>query len=131
MSNNIIDNNDDEIVVKETTIKLSDEKLRGILKRAYERAEQDVSKVKLRKFYSVFLSMAGTLFLTLLTSDFRNVAVFSAECLTIVAWIICLSAATLGIVLLLLYIRDRTSYKTADRDKAVDELFNQYFFDES
>ena len=63
MANKIINSSDPGIVAKETTVHLSDEKLRGIMSRTYERAQKDADTIKFHKFYSVFLSIAGTLFL--------------------------------------------------------------------
>ena len=40
---NIIDTKDEGIVVKETPISISDEKLRNSLSRAYEEAQKDMS----------------------------------------------------------------------------------------
>ena len=70
MLNNIIEQSDPGIVAKETPVRLSDEKLRNMLSRTYERAQKDVRKPKLCKFFGVFLSIAGTLLLSLLTSTF-------------------------------------------------------------
>ena len=72
MANKIINSSDPGIVAKETTVHLSDEKLRGIMSRTYERAQKDADTIKFHKFYSVFLSIAGTLFLSLLTSSFND-----------------------------------------------------------
>lgn len=127
MPNNIIEQSDPGIVAKETPVRLSDEKLRNMLSRTYERAQKDMSATKFRKFYSVFLSVAGTLFLSLLTSTFDAVGKISAETVTIIAWIICVSSAILGFILMGLTVSEKTKSDTVDRDKAVDEVFNLYF----
>ena len=85
---NIIDTRDEGIVVKERPISLSDEKLRNALSRAYEEAQKDMSKFHFCNLYSVFLSIAGTLFLSLLTSDFHALGSVTAESITFVAWIL-------------------------------------------
>ena len=100
MPNNIIEQSDPGIVAKETPVRLSDEKLRNMLSRTYERAQKDMSVVKFRKFYSVFLSVAGTLFLSLLTSTFGAVGKISAEAVTVIAWIICIGSAVIGFFLM-------------------------------
>lgn len=54
---NIIDTKDEGIVVKETPISISDEKLRNSLSRAYEEAQKDMSTFHFYNLYSVFLSI--------------------------------------------------------------------------
>ena len=70
---NIIDTKDEGIVVKEIPISISDEKLRNSLSCAYEEAQKDMSTFHFYNLYSVFLSIASTLFLSLLTSDFHAI----------------------------------------------------------
>ena len=48
MSNSIIEQSDPGIVAKETPVRLSDEKLKNMLSRTYERAQKDMSVVKFR-----------------------------------------------------------------------------------
>lgn len=127
MANNIIDHTDSGIVIKESPIHLSDEKLRNILLRTYEHAQQDSQSVKLHKFYGVFLSIAGTLFLTLLTSSFHAFGSISSEMVTTFVWIICIASALFGFVLLAVHVSERMQSDTSKRDKAVDEIFEQYF----
>lgn len=57
MSNSIIEQSDPGIVAKETLIRLSDEKLKNMLSRTYERAQKDMSVVKFRNYYSISLSI--------------------------------------------------------------------------
>lgn len=59
---NIIDTKDEGIVVKEIPISISDEKLRNSLSCAYEEAQKDMSTFHFYNLYSVFLSIASTLF---------------------------------------------------------------------
>lgn len=127
MPNNIIEQSDPGIVAKETPVRLSDEKLRNMLSRTYERAQKDMSAVKFRKFYSIFLSVAGTLFLSLLTSTFGSVGKISAGAVTVIVWMVCIGSAVIGFILMGLTVSEKTKNDTADRDKAVDEVFNQYF----
>lgn len=131
MPNNIIEQSDPGIVAKETPIRLSDEKLRNMLSRTYERAQKDMSATKFRNFYSVFLSVASTLFLSLLTSTFGAIGKISAEFVTGIAWTICIVSALLGFILMGLTVSDKMKNDTNERDKAVDEVFNQYFSKQS
>lgn len=127
MPNGIIEQSDPGIVAKETPVRISDEKLKNMLSRTYERAQKDMSVVKFRNYYSVFLSIAGTLFLSLLTSTFGAVGNISAECVTKFAWITCIASATLGFVLMGMTVSDKTKNDTSERDQAVSEVFELYF----
>lgn len=127
MANKIIDSTDPGIVAKETTVHLSDEKMRGVMARTYERAREDAESVKFHKFYGVFLSIAGTLFLSLLTSTFNDIGTFKAETITIIAWGMCAVSAVLGFILLGVHVTDKIKNHTNERDEAVDELFERAF----
>lgn len=130
MANKIINSSDPGIVAKETTVHLSDEKLRVIMSRTYERAQKDADTIKFHKFYSVFLSIAGTLFLSLLTSSFNDLGNIKSDTVTIIAWILCGVSAILGFILMGIHVADKTKNHTIERDKAVDEIFKQNFFRE-
>ena len=123
---NIIDTKDEGIVVKETPISISDEKLRNSLSRAYEEAQKDMSKFHFCNLYSVFLSIAGTLFLSLLTSDFHALGSVTAESITFVAWILFGVFGVLGAILACCKVSQKTKNDTSDRDNAVDKVFNQH-----
>lgn len=123
---NIIDTKDEGIVVKETPIRISDEKLRNALSRTYEEAQKDMSKFHFYNLYSVFFSIAGTLFLSLLTSDFRAFGPITAEKATIGAWVVCIGSGIIGAVLACYKVSQKTKNDTNNRDDAVEKVFNQY-----
>lgn len=127
MTSKIINSSDPGIVAKEITVHLSDEKLRGIMSRTYERAQKDAGTIKFHKFYSVFLSIAGTLFLSLLTSSFNDLGPIKSETVTVVAWILCGASSLLGFILMGVHVADKTKNHTIERDTAVDEIFMQNF----
>jgi hypothetical protein len=127
MSQNIIEQSDPGIVAKETPVRLSDEKLRNMLSRTYECAQKDMGTKKLRDYYSVFLSVAGTLILSLLTSTFGAIGNISAEVVTKIVWAIFIISAVLGFVLMGMAVSEKTKNDTSNRDKAVNEVFEQYF----
>ena len=54
MASKIIDTSKNPIVVEETPIHLTDEKLRNVLSHTYERAQEDMNIPKLRKYYESF-----------------------------------------------------------------------------
>jgi len=125
MANNIIETSDPGIVVKEIPIKLSDEKFKNALSRTYERAQKDTEKPNFKKAYSVFLSIAGTLFLSLLTSKFQKIGQVSANAVTCIVWIACVFCAVLGFILMGLRVSEKVHSDTGVRDSAVDEIFNE------
>lgn len=127
MSNNIIEQSDPGIVAKETPVRLSDEKLRNMLSRTYERAQRDMSSWKIYKSYSMLLSVAGTLFLSLMTSTFNEVGSLSTEIVTCIVWIMCILFALFGFILMGISVSVKMRSDTTERDKAVDEVFEQYF----
>ena len=63
---NIIDTKDEGIVVKETPISISDEKLRNSLSRAYEEAQKDMSTFHFYNLYSYNILVANVYQLYLL-----------------------------------------------------------------
>lgn len=123
---NIIDTKDEGIVVKETPISISDEKLRNSLSRAYEEAQKDMSTFHFYNLYSVFLSIASTLFLSLLTSDFHAIGAITADQVTIGAWVICIGSGFLGGILACYKVSQKTKNDTSNRDVAVKKVFTQY-----
>ena len=128
MGKNIIDSSNPGIVVTETSIRLTDEKLRSILLRVYERAKKDANICKLHNYYSVFLSVSGTLFLSLLTSTFGSIGHIQAKTVNGVVWTICIVSALLGFILLGIHVTSKTKTDTSDRDKAVNEILDEYLF---
>lgn len=123
---NIIDTKDEGIVVKETPISISDEKLRNSLSRAYEEAQKDMSTFHFYNLYSVFLSIASTLFLSLLTSDFHAIGSITAGQVTKGAWGICIGSGFLGGILACYKVSQKTKNDTSNRDVAVKKVFNQH-----
>lgn len=122
---NIIDTKDEGIVVKETPISISDEKLRNSLSRAYEEAQKDMSKFHFYNLCSVFLSIASTLFLALLTSDFHAIGSLTAETVTVGAWAICIGSGFLSVILTCYKVSKKTENDTSTRDAAVEKVFKQ------
>lgn len=122
--NNIIDTEDEGIVVKETPIRISDEKLRNSLSRAYEEAQKDMSKFHFSNLYSALLSAASTLFLSLLTSNFHAIGFLTEKMVTIGAWVICIALGLFGGILA--YCKIAEKHDTNARDVAVEKLFKQH-----
>lgn len=123
---NIIDTKDEGIVVKETLISISDEKLKNSLSRSYEEAQKDMSKFHFYNLYSVFLSIASTLFLSLLTSDFHAIGSMTAEKVTSCAWSVCIGSGLLSVILACYKVSQKTKNDTSNRDNAVEKVFKQH-----
>ena len=123
---NIIDTKDEGIVVKETLISISDEKLKNSLSRAYEEAQKDMSKFHFYNLFSVFLSIAGTLFLSLITSNFNAIGSITSETVTIGAWAICIISGFSGVILACYKVSQRTKNDTSSRDNAVKKVFHEH-----
>ena len=99
MANNIIKQSNQGIVMEETPVTLSDEKLNGILLRTYEKAVADVSTWRFYKLYSVLLSIAGTLFVSLFTSTFNGIGTIDSERVRDIVIILTIVSAIFGFVL--------------------------------
>ena len=104
MSNNLIDNSNGDIVLQEKPIRVTDEKLKTTLWQVYERSRKDARTFRLCNHYGIFISVGSTLFVSLLTSEFKdlgpeNAVIFSSLQLTRAAWIICILSFAFGIIL--------------------------------
>ena len=130
MAKKIIDHTDPGIVMQETIIHLTDEKLKGILLRTYEKAQKDASDKRWYESYGVFLSVAGTLFLTILTSTFNPICGIAADIVTgIVCWI-CGISAFVGFAAMYMTVKEKIKNDTNRRDDAIKEIFEQHCFKE-
>ena len=125
--NMIIDNLDPGIVVTETSITISDEKLRGMLLRTYEAAQRNERRFDVSNLWGICWSIAGTLTITILTSSFNPIGKFSSDDIQFVAIVVCVVFVIVGIILSALRVRNKSSCDTAARDKSVDLIAKQYF----
>ena len=73
-----------------------------------------------------FLSIAGTLFLSLMTSQFKPIGQISAQIVTYGVWCLFIGCTILGVILAIINISEITRNNTNKRDKAVDEIVRQY-----
>lgn len=125
MANNIIDF-DKGIVAKETQVKLSDEKLKSMLSKVYERAVGDMGKKRIRKMHSPLLAISGTLLVALLTSDFRSIGGIDGGIVTIFAWVLCFVCCAAGVIMLAYSAARGTTIDLSARDEAVEDVFNHH-----
>ena len=109
------------VIVSDTQIQLSDQKLRSLLSAMYEKGENDARRFSPWKSYAPCFSVALTLLIALLTSEFHPVFGFSSETVTAVAFFLLSVSALLGFVFLLYGFQVRNSDLTEKRDKAIEE----------
>lgn len=122
----IINDDDAHIIVKETSVHLTDEKIKSILYRTYERAQNDMSVKKWYDYYDCCFSVSGTLFLTLLTASFnKTFGIEPDELATTAKWMLGMSLL-LGIVFLIFKLKEKRQNDMSKRDIAVEEVFSKY-----
>lgn len=112
------------IVCTETSIKLTDEKLRGILSKVYETARKDAQKFNLHNHYGVFLSVAFSLIIPLLTSEFQTFGIISADILSGVCWFAFVVCLLVGVGLAISYASNAAINETSERDKAIESMMD-------
>ena len=125
-NNQIIKQSNQGIVLEETPVTLSDEKLNGILLHTYEKAVQDVSKWRFYKLYSVLLSIAGTLFVSLITSSFNALGHISADTVRTIVIILTIISAIVGFSFLGISVNQKKKSDTEVRDISIKGIVENY-----
>ena len=115
------------IVVEDTRITLSNEKLTGILLHTYEKAINNATRWRFYNLYKVLLSIAGTLFVTLFTSSFNDIGQINAETIRSIVIFITISCTVSGFIFLGISIYQKKKSDTEERDYAIDEVIGRYF----
>ena len=110
-----------DIVVENQNVKLSDDKLYIIQLKTYELAEINTKQFRLSNLWPTCLSIAGTLLLTLLTSEFHSVGKLDSEKVTIVAGCLMAIFLVLGIVFLIHLHNSDNSSHNKERDEAIEK----------
>ena len=127
MGNNIIDSTNPGIVATEVQVNLSDEKLKSTLLHVYEEAQKNERTIHYYDWSSVLLSIAGTVFLSLITSDFHSVGAIDAVTVRRVVWVVFAITCFLGFVFLYIKNTKKVNGDTTARDKAVEKVMNDHF----
>lgn len=122
----IINDDDAHIIVKETPVHLTDEKIKSILYRTYERAQNDMSVKKWYDYYDCCFSVSGTLLLTLLTASFNKTLGIEPDELASIAKLMLGISLLSGIVFLILKLKAKRQSDMSKRDIAVEEVFSKY-----
>lgn len=124
MANNLIDTSLGEIVIQEKPIRVTDEKLSSMLSKTYEQARKDACKFKVYKHYGVFLSTAGTLFITLLTTTFHDFLGIDSKTVSVIFWVAFVLTLITGIVLAVICASQQRNDENDERDLAVEKILN-------
>lgn len=125
--NNIIDNNSDGIVATETKITISDEKLNSMLSKTYEMATIEANEFKIHSLWSICWSIAGTLFITILTSSFNGIGSIGADTINNWAIGICIFAFLAGLILIIWRLNDKTSTNFTKRNETVQQILRDMY----
>lgn len=131
MADNLSLLTNDEFVMQERPIQVTDEKLNRLLSSTYETARKDARKFKIYNHYGIFFSIAGSLIITLLTSSFNNYEIISSSTLTIIAWIVFSVSLITGIVLAIIRASLQNNDEHTQRDKAVEKIIDKIVSDEN
>lgn len=122
---NSITTSADRIICSETTIQLTDEKLKNLLSRIYEKARRDAIRLKVYRYYDVLFSVAFTLVMSLLTANFKSIMNIKADVITRIAQISAAICFVLGLAFCLISVTKRHESETKERDSAVDERLSE------
>ncbi len=110
------------LVCKEFPINLTDEKLKSVLSKTYERARKDANKFRIYKHFGIFLSIGLTLLIALLTAEFKPLGMISGAVLQTICIILCCLTFVVGFIFLIMFAMLKDSNILDERDKAVNEI---------
>ena len=117
---------DSEIIMREMSITLTDEKMKGILLHTYERASKEANKWHFYKLYSTFLSIGGTLLVALFTSSFNDILMLKAETIKNITVFLMIAFLLAGFICLGISVNQKKKSDMDMRDKAIEEVFKEY-----
>ncbi len=115
----------ENIVCHERKVEISDEKLKSLLMRSYETARKDARSFKFYKLHNVFLSIASTLFITLLTSDFKSFDAIQSSTISTIAWGVFVLCLLLGIITASVSGSKGNTNEAIERNQAVDTILSE------
>ena len=127
---NSIVTSSDKIICTETTIQLSDEKLKAMFSKVYEIARKDANKFHLHNHFGVFLSLGGTLLLSLLTADFKHFSFIEDGVLEKCCWWVSIGAILIGLLLAIVNVSVRHNNENEERDRAIETILSEITVDE-
>lgn len=127
MINNIIKQANQGIVLEETPVILSDEKLQSILLHTYEKAVCNATEWHWYNLYGILLSISGTLLLTIFTSTYNEIGPFKATDIKMFVIVLTIVTAILGFIFLGVSVNKKTKNDTETRDSSIKEIMDKYY----
>lgn len=115
------------VAVSDTDISMTEANLRLLMQGCYERAMKAACAWSFGELYPVLFSISGTLFLTLLTSNFHDALFLSSNAIKSIAWFICILAGILGIGAVAYHFWHKPTKLANERDGAIDELIGKVY----
>lgn len=121
------------IICRDRPVTLSDERLKGLLLRIYERARRDASKFSFFNCYGVLFSFAFALFIALLTANFKDFpltteVLIKGVCIEKIAWIVFCAFCVLGWASFLANRYYKPKNETEERDKAIEDMLKELIY---
>ena len=111
----------DKLIYTDLKIELPNEVLRSMLSHVYEKACSDASTFKFSRYYSGFFTFSASLIIALITSDFRDFFLFSAEEVKKSVLGLSIGSSLMGLILCIKYHATKQSGFHEKRDKTVEE----------
>ena len=121
---NNIDIVSENVVCFVTNIHLTDARLKNTLSDIYETARKDARKFKIYRFFGVPLSVSSTLFVTLLTADFKTFSFVDGTTLETIGWWIASVCLVIGVVLALMCATCKDNKEKDERDAAISKVMS-------
>ena len=122
---NAVITSSDSIVCKETQIKISDEKIKSLLSKVYEIARKDASRFRLYNHYPAFFSVGFTIFLTIISSEFKSIGTVSGDTVHTIAIVLCIICIALCVILAIIKGAKSNSNTNDERDAAISEVLSK------
>lgn len=115
------------VVVSDTDICMTEANLRLLMQGCYEQAMKAAGAWSFGDLYPVSFSISGTLFISLLTSDFHDALFLSSSAIKSIAILICVLAFILGLGALAYHFWHKSAKLANERDKVIDELISKVY----
>ena len=122
----ISDSSGIDIILEEKNVKVSDEKLKSMLSEAYEAAQCKSDEFRFSKLWNVFLSISGTLLLSIFTASFNEIGYLSANEVRNLVFFVCTVFGILGFVLLICRSNRTIKNRVSERNDAVDMIMSNH-----
>lgn len=112
----------DKLIYTDVQIELPNEVLRSMLSHVYEKAYSDASAFRFSRYYSGFFTFSASLIIALMTSDFRNFFMFSAEEVKKSVLGLSIGSSLMGLILCIRYHATKQSGFHEKRDETIEKV---------